>query len=401
LKVIVYTYYSAPWRLLSGDDVRIHFIAKALRRHLKSNITVFCLNLSSTEKNIAVRDLVAYILLPRYLYRFIAKLIGWKRHYDLNPLAKLTHYVDEFITALELRGIARSAGTLYVFGSMSLFSFFMRLLGWKGTIIYDPLANYAQTLYIRSRTSMGEILRYGLYLALHRLQLKCSNYVVYPSKLDLENAERMFKVRNTIVTPNPVPLCFESHEEYEKLRALRRGDERPYFILLAGGRNKANEEAAKLTIEVFNKLSEEAFQLHITGPWQDLRKLVKNDSIKIHGVVSIEKLKDLLAISDYGLSPVFSHVAGTYLKTLTYAATGLHLVTSPWGLQGIEPSMLKGRHVFIVRSAEEYANTIRRIVFNNTRLENRGRKNPSIVLCEDERGVENLKELWRVLQSGK
>jgi len=404
LRVVAYTYYSAPWKLSSGDDSRIHFISRALEHNLSEHGGIIVYNLSLLpvgEYTVTVKDHVVYVSMPRYLYRALARILKWEKHYDLNPLAKLTHYVDESITALKLRNIAKSSITLYVFGSMSLLSVFMRLLKWKGTIIYDPLANYAQTLYLRSRRSMGEVLRYGLYLALHRLQLKCSNYVVYPSKLDLENAERMFKVRNTGIIPNPVPLCFESYEEYEKLRALRRGDERPYFILLAGGRNRTNKEAVKLTIEVFNKLPEEAFQLHISGPWQDLRKLVKNNSIKIHGVVSTEKLKELLAISDYGLSPVFSHVAGTYLKTLTYVATGLHLVTSPWGLQGIEPSMLKGRQVFIVRSAEEYANTIRRIVFSNTKLDNRGRRNPSIVLCGDEVGVGNLKELWKVLHSGK
>jgi len=404
LRVVVYTYYSAPWKLSSGDDIRVHFISRALGQGLSERGNIIAYNLSLLpvgEYNTTVKDHVVYVSMPRYLYRALARILKWEKHHDLNPLAKLTHYVDEFITALKLRNIAKPSIILYVFGSMSLFSFFMRLLRWKGTIIYDPLANYAQTLYLRSRRSMGEILRYGLYLALHCLQLRCSNYVVYPSKLDLENAERTFKVRNAVVIPNPVPICFKSYEEYEKLRSLRRGDERPYFILLAGGRNKANEEAVRLTIEVFNKLPQDAFKLYITGPWQDLRRLAKNNGIKIHGVVSTEKLKELLAISDYGLSPVFSHVAGTYLKTLTYTVAGLHLVTSPWGLQGIEPSMLKGRHVFIVRSIEEYANTIRGIVFGNTRLENRERRNPSIVLCEDDRVVENLKELWRILQNGK
>jgi len=399
LKIAVYAYYSEPWKLRSGDDIRIHCIAKALKKY--SDVTVYNLSTLTKKPVTTVKDGLIYVTLPRYFYQALARLLNWSHHYDLNPLAKLTHYIDEFIMAAKLAYLVPRSTVLYIFGSMSLFSFFIKLLHRRNTIVYDPLANYAQTLYLRSRTSMKETLRYGLYLALHRLQLKCSNYVVYPSKLDLENAEKMFNVRNTMVIPNPVPICFESYEEYKELRELRKDDKRPHFVLLAGGRGRANKEAVRLTIDVFNKLPEEAFQLHITGPWQDLRKLVKNNGIEIHGVVSTEKLKELLAISDYGLSPVFSHVAGTYLKALTYVAAGLHLVTSPWGLQGIEPSMLKGRHVFIVRSTEEYANTIRRIVFSNMRLKNRGRKYPSIVLCGDVEGVENLKELWRVLQSGK
>ncbi|PUA31919.1 MAG: hypothetical protein B7O98_07990 [Zestosphaera tikiterensis] len=315
------------------------------------------------------KDRVVYVSMPRYLYRVLARILKWRQHYDLNPLAKLTHYVDEFIMALKLRGVTRSSITLYVFGSMSLFSFFMRLLGWKGTIIYDPLANYVQTLYLRSRISMREILRYGLYLALHRLQLKCSNCVVYPSKLDLENAERMFNVRNTVVIPNPVPICFESHEEYEKLRALRRGDERPYFILLAGGRNKANEEAVKLTIDVFNKLPQDTFKLYITGPWLDLKNLAENSSIELLGVIPQYELKRLLAVSDYGLSPIFSHAAGTFLKTLTYVTAGLDVIATPISLIGLSIKALRKRYgysgkIYLIHDKEDYEKTLSELIFN-------------------------------------
>lgn len=368
----MYTYYSAPWKLSSGDDNRVHFISRTLGQCLSKHgsITVYNLSLLSVGENtIMFKDRVVYVSMPRYLYRVLARILKWRQHYDLNPLAKLTHYVDEFIMALKLRGVTRSSITLYVFGSMSLFSFFMRLLGWKGTIIYDPLANYVQTLYLRSRISMREILRYGLYLALHRLQLKCSNCVVYPSKLDLENAERMFNVRNTVVIPNPVPICFESHEEYEKLRALRRGDERPYFILLAGGRNKANEEAVKLTIDVFNKLPQDTFKLYITGPWLDLKNLAENSSIELLGVIPQYELKRLLAVSDYGLSPIFSHAAGTFLKTLTYVTAGLDVIATPISLIGLSIKALRKRYgysgkIYLIHDKEDYEKTLSELIFN-------------------------------------
>jgi len=398
--VIAYSYYSAPWRLSSGDDVRIHFIAKALRRHLKSNIIVFCLAFprTGTEKEgIVISDPIAYSSIPRYFYWFVAKLIGWKEHYDLNPLAKLTHYVDEFIVAAKLKDLIKPSDLLYVFGSMSLLSLFMRILGWKETIIYDPLANYAQTLYLRSRSSIKELLRYGLYLALHKLQLKHSDFVVYPSRLDLENAKRMFGVRRAIVVPNPVPICFESHEEYEELRKMRRDDKRPHFVLLAGSRG--NEEAVRLTIEVFNDLPPQSFELHITGPWQNLQRLVKNSSIKIHGVVLHQKLKELLAIADYGLVPIFSHLSGTLIKTLAYLAAGLHVITSPWGLLGVDRGLLRSRRVFVVKNAKEYKEVIHKVVERgNVDWEFRASNRRPIVLCKDstksiEKGLRYLFEM--------
>jgi len=138
----------------------------------------------------------------------------------------------------------------------------------------------------------------------------------------LENARRMFGVAKAVVVPNPTPICYNSIEEYLKLREKRKDFDKPYFILLAGGRGKGNEEAAKVAIEVFNEIPPGRFKLLITGPWQDMEKHVKNPSIELLGVVPREKLKELLAISDYGLSPVFSHSAGKFIKVLAYFSAG-------------------------------------------------------------------------------
>jgi glycosyltransferase involved in cell wall biosynthesis len=77
-----------------------------------------------------------------------------------------------------------------------------------------------------------------------------------------------------------------------------------------------------VTIEVFNKLPSEKFKLLITGPWRDMKKYVKNPSIELLGVVPEEKLKELLAISDYGLLPIFECIAGTFSKVLAYFSAG-------------------------------------------------------------------------------
>ena len=351
----------------AGDDVRIHSILSALARRYR----VLVFNLSSTVEKPTLTfhnnlDSLAYISLPRRFYRLISKLTGWRQHYDLNPLMKLTQYIDELLTVLTLRYIVKKVNLLIVFGSMSLFSFMTRLVGNKKVIIvYDPLANYAQTLYLNSRRGLLKLLRYGLYLALHKLEIGASDIVVYPSHVDLENARKMFRLRNTIIIPNPPPICYESIEEYSRLRTMRKDFDKPYFILLAGGRGKHNEEAVKMTIEIFNELPPDKFRLFITGPWQDIKKLVRNPSIYLVGIVSKERLKELLAVSDYGLSPIFSHAAGTFLKVLAYIASGLGIVASPQSLQGIDTALLRTTKIFFVRSYEAYRNTILNIVLSS------------------------------------
>ena len=378
--ILVYTYYNSPWKMESGDDVRIHTISSSLAK--SSNLVVF--NLSSMVKisSRSIHDGVIYISLPRKLYSLISRVTQWSRHYDLNPLIKLTHYVDELIVAVKLRRELKRAKTILVFGSMSLFSFYSRLLGVQNTIIYDPLANYSQTLYLRSRRSVLELLRYGLHLSLHKLEVKASSIVVYPSKIDLENATRTFKPKKAIIIPNPMPICYESMKEYVSLRAKRGDYDKPHFILLAGGRGKNNEEAVKMTIEVFNVLPPEKFRLFITGPWEDMKRHVKNLSIILPGVVSREKLKELLAIADYGLSPIFSHSSGTFLKVLSYLSAGLEIIATPQSLAGI--NSIEASAVYIVKNKEDYARVIWNIISSYKRSEHR-----RIKLCND--AYEDLK----------
>jgi len=367
LRMVVYTYYSNPWKLESGDDERIH---KILTSIAEAGIKVVTFNLNTRAKGYSIlhTDGVVYVNLPRKFYYFISEIVKWRNHYDLNPLMKITHYIDELLVAIKLRRDLAKAPVVMVFGSMSLFLFIIHLLGVKNIVkIYDPLANYAQTLYLRSRKSLIELLRYGLYLALHKFQIRSSDIVVYPSEMDLNSAKRMFKINKALVVPNPLPICYESIEEYLALRAQRRDFSIPYFVLLAGGRGKTNKEAVKTTIEVFNDLPPSRFKLFITGPWNDMRRFANNSSIEILGVIPHEKLKELLAIADYGLVPVFNHTAGTFLKTFAYLAAGLDVVTSLYGVQGVPLSLFRDRCVLLVRDPREYKEIIRVLVLSPVR----------------------------------
>jgi len=381
MRILAYTYYNSPWDMRSGDDVRIHTILAKLAESRK----VVAVNLSALVDSYCIhkRDGVIYVTAPRKFYRFVSSLVRWSDHYDLNPLMKLTHYIDEFITMLKFINLFRSGRIIIIFGSMTLSSFMLRVLGEKNVIIvYDPLANYAQTLHLRSRKSFIELLRYGLYLSLHKLQLRSSNIVIYPSRVDLENAKRMFKVAKAVVVSNPTPICYNSVEEYLELRKKRNDFSKPHFILLAGGRGKANEEAIRITIEVFNKLSPERFKLIITGPWQHMKKYVKNPSIELTGVVTRKKLKELLAIADYGLAPIFSHAAGTFVKVLSYVSAGLDIIASPSSIIGLNSEHLKRVEIYLIKNKQEYAKIVAEIVYENRVIETPKTRN--VMLCRDD-----------------
>ena len=359
MRIFAYTYYNSPWDMQSGDDVRTHTILTQLAKSYK--VVAVNLNVLADFYHVHKRDGVTYVTAPRKFYRFISSLVRWGNHYDLNPLIKLTHYIDEFITALKFINLFRSSRIVIIFGSMTLSSFMLRVLGEKNIIIvYDPLANYAQTLHLRSRKNFIELLRYGLYLALHKLQLRSSNIVVYPSYIDLENAKRMFGVVKAVVVHNPTPICYNSIKEYLELRKKRKDFDKPYFILLAGGRGKGNEKAVRMAIEVFNELPAERFKLLITGPWRDMEKHIKNPSIELLGVVPKEKLKELLAISDYGLSPVFRHSAGTFVKVLTYLSAGLRVIASQYSVIGLDTTYYS--RIYVVRDNEDFSRRVREII---------------------------------------
>lgn len=382
MALLVYTYYSRPWKQQTGDEVRIHAIVRGLESETNQDVVVYCL--SQLVKSVRVtykNGKITYIEFPRKLYHIISKVLKIKNEYELNPFIKATHYIDEMILAIKLLQELRTVKAAYIFGSMTLFAFFAYIMGAKCVFIYDPLANYAQTLYLRSKKSMIEFLKYGLYLAIHRLQIKASRHVVYPSKFDLENAKRMFKLSKNSIVPNPFPICYENLKEYMTLKRRRKNFNVPYFVLLAGSRG--NKEIVTITLNIFNNIDPDKFRLFITGPWSDLKKYVKNPSIRILGVVPHSKLKEILAMADYGLSPVFSHAAGTFLKVLAYLAAGLDIIVSPYSLQGIDFSLLRGKRVYVVRNVAEYRAVIQRLTSQGTTSESSKGLMRRIVLCRE------------------
>jgi len=361
--IIAYTYYSTPWGMSSGDDVRIHNIFKELSTISNKNMVAYVLSHRDRREKLVVKDGVIYYVLPRRFYNAVSSFLGWKNKNELNALVKLTNYVDEFLAAARIsKAVRPSARFIYITGSMSLISWFLKIFGVRKPVMYDPLANYLQTLYLRSRNKLIEKIRYSLYAIIHKKQLNSSDCVVYPSFYDKTNAVRSFRIKRAYEIPNPYPICYDSVEEAINYRKYHReAKEVPYFILLSGGKGKGNLEAIKLVLKVFNSIDPQKFRLIITGPWKDLGRHVKNKSIRLVGYVPQHELKKLLATSDYGISPVFSHSAGTFIKILAYMAAGLDIITAPYGIAGLPLDKYKGK-VYIARDPGKFKLIINKII---------------------------------------
>ena len=88
-RILVYTYYGAPWVLRTGDSIRIHTICKTLSQ-VTDKLIVYNLSHLSKKYKIVYKDGVLYVCIPRKFYHLISKLVGWRNTEDLNVLIKLT-----------------------------------------------------------------------------------------------------------------------------------------------------------------------------------------------------------------------------------------------------------------------------------------------------------------------
>lgn len=379
---IGYTYYSHPWKESTGDEIRINkLLAKFYGREVPVIMVVSSPHRGFIWLKVKKGSIIYYLSVPRTFYRMLSNVFRWKNSEDLNLMHKLTLYLDELQSSIIVKRIIDSLNNknikirgLVVFGSMTFVPYVLRKLNGHGLkIIYDPLSNYAQTLYFTSKKSFLAKIKYGLYLAIHKKQLGASDLVVYPSSIDEQNALKMFNPRKHLVIGNPFPFCFNDIKYYLEQRNKRKDFDKPYFILTAGGRGNINSEAVKITVNVFNHIDPSKFHLFITGPWKDMESLIKNDSIELTGKIQKKKLMQLLAMSDYGLSPIFNHVSGTFLKVLGYLAAGLDIIASTYSLMGLDiHSVLKNNiRIFTMKKPDEFKHIVKKIINTSKPMEKR------------------------------
>lgn len=375
-KHIVAYSYESPYLEKNGDHMRIRSIHDFIVGETHSALFCYCL---SDKSSIVEKNGSVYITRPRNLNNVIRKILGFMKN-DLveDSLMKLSQLVfDEPFLILQMLESANDTDTFLVHGDMSIAPAILRLLGFKKTIVFDSLANYAQTLYMHvHRVSLfrklPNYLRLGLYLAIYRLQLRSCNKVLYPSSFDANNSREMYNLQkhNKIaIVPNFFAVVYEDFE-LARLRLRYREklnieDNKVVLVLTPGGRGKRNEEAVDTVARLSEKelAKERDLLLIVTGPWLDYRRKTRLPAI-FTGTVERSDLRGILAASDIALAPMFEG-SGTLLKVLDYLSSGLPIVATPVSLAGIPTNWLRENRIYLAKTKLDFPSKIRQAIIDN------------------------------------
>ncbi len=374
--VLAYS-YETPFLLSSGDHVRIKSIHDFICKERRTKTVFYCLG-----KGYSVRreDGRTYLEMPRIFDKAIKNILHWMKVASLEEnLTKLSQILlDEPFFVMQTSKHLERTKIVFVHGSMSVAPIVLRLKGFKGVIVYDSLANYSQTLYMRAHE--GSIfhkaisyIRLAVYLALYRLQLKSSNKVLYPSHLDASNARKMFKLNSkAVVVPNIFISSYTTPSELQNLRKRYRSKYRidnnsAVLAFCAGFRSKANRDAVNLLVQLdAEELKDnQNLLLIVTGPWLEFQKRGRMPCI-FTGSVPRTELNGILAASDVGLAPIFEG-SGTLLKVLEYMSAGLPIVATPVAVAGIPESWLVKSRMYLAKDKCDFSLKLHEAIFDNAK----------------------------------
>jgi glycosyltransferase involved in cell wall biosynthesis len=357
-QVIAYSYEN-PLLLTSGDHVRIQGIHNFIGDDLKRSLTCYYFGLDFTIKRENQRT---YSERKKLSSMTISRIFRFRNDSIFGDLLikLLQLFLDEPFYILQTIKSAKKADIVITHGDMTTAPLTLRLLGFKGTIIFDSLAHYAQTLYMRSQIGSfferaSTYLQLGFYLSNYKLQVRASDKILYPSDFDASNANRMYGIgQKTRVVPN-IFLPTKVSIDHKQLRAenrqrLRISHDKIVLVFCAGLRSKANKDALDMLIELENP--NKNVLLLVTGPWLDYRNKPKMPSLFL-GTVERSKLPGILAASDIGLAPIFEG-SGTLLKVLEYLYAGLPIVATPLALGGIPLEWMKENQLYIARAKDDF-----------------------------------------------
>lgn len=144
-------------------------------------------------------------------------------------------------------------------------------------------------------------------------------------------------------------------------RAARPGGGAPRAVFV-GSSHPPNVAAARFIVETLApSLPQVHFDL-VGGCWPQGRY---GASVSAHGVVDSLRLAQLLEEADVALNPMLEG-GGSNVKVLDYFAHGLPVVSTPFGMRGVEAE--PGVH-FVSAPLEEFAQALSQILADGARLE--------------------------------
>lgn len=375
MHIVAYSYESV-FLENSGDHARIRSIHNFIGEETGEDVVCFCLG---SKFAVHKRKNSIYVEYPRRFGHFLRRFLALKKSDSLNHnLDLLTQIIfDEPFLVMQTLKFAKQADALWVHGDMSVVPLTLRLLGFRGRIVMDSMANYPQTLYMRLRnvSLFNRALAYtrlGIYLVCYRAQLRASDRVLYPSSFDADNSKKMYALKDKVkIVPNLSSQFCTTPTNLNRLRQKYReklGIKKNNVVLLfcGGLRSKANKDALELLVSLTPEQlgSKNEITLLVTGPWQDYRMKAKLPSV-FTGIVERDELKFIFAASDIALAPIFES-SGTLLKVLEYLSAGLPIVTTSMAIAGLSSDLLDKGKIYVAKDETKFRSELSRALGNET-----------------------------------
>jgi len=180
-----------------------------------------------------------------------------------------------------------------------------------------------------------------------RKACKESNLIITCSEEDKNILSKLYAVSldKFIVVPNGVDcgeIEFTLPDEKNKWKR-KLGIEDEFVVIFVGSWHPPNVEAVGNVIKIAEKLPELEF-LIVGSVYSGLSAELLPDNVGLMGVVSDIEKRLIYKIADVALNPMVSG-SGTNLKILEYMASGVPVVTTKFGIRGI--NLEDGTHVLV------------------------------------------------------
>jgi glycosyltransferase involved in cell wall biosynthesis len=208
------------------------------------------------------------------------------------------------------------------------------------------------------RLSLQRNLIGGLSSIASELMRNIEKYCILTSDVSLFPTADEAKYANKLFGTDKA-ICI-NYFRFEEMVPSQHNGEVSRLIFIGGSDHKPNQDGITWFINsVFKDMQIEfpSIQLFIVGRWsKEIQEPLQHDGITFTGLLSESNLFDLLNQCDVGIAPL-RFGAGMKRKVLNYMAHGIPVVSTSYGVQGLDSAPKNG--VLLATSREEWIQAIR------------------------------------------
>jgi glycosyltransferase involved in cell wall biosynthesis len=204
--------------------------------------------------------------------------------------------------------------------------------------------------------------------------------IISITQRDADRMAELYKLdkQKIAVIPRGVDISQYAKISNEKKRMLRKKlgiQDNQKVILFVGSLHGPNKEAGEFLCSIADKISPEGLLIIAGGVVGELKHSGKNNVrfYKEQGISPTMEIADYMKIADIAVNPVMKG-SGMNVKVLEYLGWMLPIVTTPFGIRGIEGTSNRD---YIVASLSDFPNAINYLIRDEVKrheIGNNGRK---------------------------